>query len=79
MNRSSFILVAVLVLALVCGTRWCILYFYEGAFASTGQRGVEERTLFAAPSPDAPPHEEADSARMSPPARLPWIGPPRGR
>jgi hypothetical protein len=64
-------LVAVLVLALVYGTRWCILYFYEGSFTSTGQRSVEQQMLFAAPSSVALPHEEEASARMSPPTRLP--------
>ncbi len=67
------------VLALVFGTRWCILFFYEGAFVSTGRRGLEEQMLFAAPPSDASSHEEGAPAPMSAPARLPETGSPRGR
>ena len=79
MNSSRFILVAVVALALVYGTRWCILRCYERGFVSTGRRDLEVQMLSATPPSDASPREEGASARVSPPARLPEIGSPRGR
>ena len=79
MNSSKFILAAVVALALVYSTRWCILRCYEGGFVSTGRRGSEEKMLFAAPPSDASPHDEEARTRTLPPARLPEIGSPLGR
>jgi hypothetical protein len=44
MTGSRFITIAVFMLALIFGTRWCILTFYSGTYASSDPRGTIQLT-----------------------------------
>ena len=67
-NTSKFIFTLLLVTGLVFGTRWMILHFYNGSYASSDPRGTEGRMrLVGAPSP---PAEEPAAAPVITPVPL---------
>ena len=61
---SKFVLIMVLVLAVVFGTRWVIRYHYNQTYAPTDPRGIEGRIrMVGTPPPGA---EEGPAATPAP-------------
>lgn len=60
MAASKFMAIMVLVLALVLGTRWCIVTFYSSTYASTDPRGFTGKVQISAPTRQLL-QEEADA------------------
>lgn len=62
MTASKFMAIMVLVLALVLGTRWCIVTFYSATYASTDPRGLAGKVQLSAPTRQLLQEEEAAPA-----------------
>lgn len=69
MACSKFIMMAMLALALIFGTRWCIVTFYSGTYASTDSRGVHGNMQLAAPVKTSSGNKEVSFGAMTPPVQ----------
>ena len=59
MATSKFMTIMVLALALVLGTRWCIVTFYSTTYVSTDPRGLAGKVQLSAPTRQLFQEEEA--------------------
>ena len=58
--------VVVFGLALIFGTRWCILTFYSGTYASTDPRGVQGHIQLASPTKQSSQEKEIPFSTLTP-------------
>lgn len=66
MTASKFMVVAVFALALIFGTRWCILSFYSATFVPTDARGLQGQVLLTGPPSPSSHEEEAPAGTLAP-------------
>jgi len=59
-------MVAVIALALMVGTRWCILMFYTKTYVPTDARSVQEPAHLISPPKTSPREEESPSSTLAP-------------
>jgi len=62
--------IAVFALALIFGTRWCIVTFYSATYVTTDPRSVQGRLPLANPTIQASQKEEAAGEAPSPPFQV---------
>jgi|GEM_PF-2985193 len=67
---SKFIVIAVFVLALIFGTRWCIVTFYSATYVATDQRSAHGRLPLANPTIQMSQKEEEVGEAPSPPFQV---------
>ncbi|MCX6898036.1 MAG: hypothetical protein NT105_04975 [Verrucomicrobia bacterium] len=67
MACSKFIVIAVFVLALIFGTRWCIVTFYSATYVATDPRSARGAMTLATPTKQLSHEEETAGGPALPP------------
>lgn len=67
---SKFMVIVVFALALIFGTRWCIVTFYSATYVATDPRSAQGRIPLANPTIQSSQKEEAAGEVPSPPFQV---------